>query len=200
MAALANNFAVCNNWYSSLPGPTWPNRFFVHAASSGGLDHSPSILQITKWEILSGFSFPNSTIYDRLQQNNKQYRLYRGRDKPLVGALPSVAALKGIRLKDVRNYKKFENDINDDYPYEYTFIEPNYGDFITGNFSGGQSQHPMDDIRGGEELIKETYEALRKSPLWEKGMLIVTMMNMVFFLIMCRHPKPFPQAIANEKI
>jgi phospholipase C len=68
MAALANNFAVCNNWYSSLPGPTWPNRFFVHAASSAGLDHSPSILQITKWEILSGFSFPNSG-FSRITNN-----------------------------------------------------------------------------------------------------------------------------------
>ena len=26
LTALANNFAVCDNWFSSLPGPTWPNR------------------------------------------------------------------------------------------------------------------------------------------------------------------------------
>src|SRR5438045_2134814 len=41
--ALAKEFVTCDNWLSSLPGPTWPNRMFVHAASSGGLDHSPSI-------------------------------------------------------------------------------------------------------------------------------------------------------------
>jgi phospholipase C len=40
---LAQNFVVCDNWQASLPGPTWPNRFFVHAASSGGLDHSLSM-------------------------------------------------------------------------------------------------------------------------------------------------------------
>ncbi len=26
---LALEFAICDQWFSSLPGPTWPNRFFV---------------------------------------------------------------------------------------------------------------------------------------------------------------------------
>jgi phospholipase C len=38
--ALAREYAVCDNWHASLPGPTWPNRMFVHAASSNGLEHS----------------------------------------------------------------------------------------------------------------------------------------------------------------
>jgi phospholipase C len=38
---LAREFAICDNWYSSLPGPTWPNRFFVHGASSAGWTNSP---------------------------------------------------------------------------------------------------------------------------------------------------------------
>src|SRR5258708_19161069 len=25
---LAREFMICDQWYSSLPGPTWPNRFF----------------------------------------------------------------------------------------------------------------------------------------------------------------------------
>lgn len=39
---LAKEFAVCDHWFSSMPGLTWPNRFFIHVASSGGLDDSPS--------------------------------------------------------------------------------------------------------------------------------------------------------------
>ena len=42
LVALAQEFAVCDNWHASMPGPTWPNRMFIHAASSGGLDHSPT--------------------------------------------------------------------------------------------------------------------------------------------------------------
>jgi phospholipase C len=32
--ALAAEFVVCDNWHASMPGPTWPNRMFVHAADS----------------------------------------------------------------------------------------------------------------------------------------------------------------------
>ena len=42
LTTLAREFAVCDRWFASIPGPTWPNRFFIHAASSGGLDDSPS--------------------------------------------------------------------------------------------------------------------------------------------------------------
>lgn len=36
LQTLAKNFVVCNRWFASLPGPTVPNRLFVHTASSGG--------------------------------------------------------------------------------------------------------------------------------------------------------------------
>src|SRR5580658_9392660 len=38
LVTLAREFALCDHWFSSLPGPTWPNRFFVAAGTSGGLD------------------------------------------------------------------------------------------------------------------------------------------------------------------
>src|SRR5207302_5082671 len=63
--ALAREFAVCDHWFSSMPGPTWPNRFFIHAASSGGLDDSPTALQSLE-TLLRGYAFSNGTIFDRL--------------------------------------------------------------------------------------------------------------------------------------
>ena len=174
LMALAREFAVCDHWYSSLPGPTWPNRFFVHAASSGGLDHSPTTVETLEWEILRGFSLANGTIYDSLVKAGQQWRIYRGVRKPLIGAIPSVAALKGIEISDTKPYEDFAGDVKNEYPYAYTFIEPNYGDIINGSFGGGQSQHPMDDIQHGEMLIKSTYEALRNSPLWLSSILIIT--------------------------
>jgi len=32
----------------------------------------------------------------------------------------------------------------------------------------------MDDVRNGEALIKDVYEAIRQSPVWESSMLIIT--------------------------
>jgi phospholipase C len=64
--ALAREFAVCDRWYAPMPGPTWPNRFFAHAASSAGLDHSPTTAEIILWESLAGLSFNHGTIFDRM--------------------------------------------------------------------------------------------------------------------------------------
>ena len=33
---LAQSFTICDRWYSSVPGPTWTNRFFVHSGTSLG--------------------------------------------------------------------------------------------------------------------------------------------------------------------
>ncbi|HUZ62295.1 MAG TPA: alkaline phosphatase family protein, partial [Acetobacteraceae bacterium] len=34
--ALAEQFVVADHWFSSMPGPTWPNRFFAHTGTSLG--------------------------------------------------------------------------------------------------------------------------------------------------------------------
>src|SRR5580765_4442632 len=41
ISSLAQNFVVCDRWFSSVPGPTWPNRFFLHAATANGLLDTP---------------------------------------------------------------------------------------------------------------------------------------------------------------
>lgn len=177
LATLAREFALCDHWFSSLPGPTWPNRFFVHAASSTGLDHSPSAIETLSHELFSGYRFRNGTIYDLFDRHfpgDKRWRLYRGRKRPRIGAVPCVAALKGIRIKDTHPFENFATDLKGVYPFAYTFIEPNYGDYILHKYTGGESQHPNDDVQNGERLIRSTYEAIRQSPLWLNSMLIIS--------------------------
>jgi phospholipase C len=164
--ALAKEFAVCDNWHASMPGPTWPNRMFVHAASSGGLDHSPSNAEIILWETTEGFVFKNGTIFDRIAAKGLKRRLYAGDDFPMV------AALKSIHLNDIRHYSDFAKDLLQPFDYSYVFIEPSY--MLMDDYKGSTSQHPLDDVALGEGLIKNTYEAIRNSPLWENSLLIIT--------------------------
>jgi phospholipase C len=181
--ALATSFAICDHWYSSMPGPTWPNRMFVHGASSAGLDHTPSTAEILEWESVHGFAFPHGSIYDALTSANLKWRIYNDNtdaysDNPqngsAFGAVPQVSALKGVTLLDINSLTHFAADLQGPYPYQYTFIEPNYGDITSNTYVGGSSQHPMDDVYGGEALIKAVYEAIRNSPLWSTSLLIIT--------------------------
>ena len=196
--ALATEFAVCDAWHSSLPGPTWPNRFFVHGASSAGMTVSPDLDEEAPWETLRGFEYAHGSIYDRLRENHHHWRFYQDKanafsDNPSPpeqgGWISQVAAIKGISLLDIHSLKKFRDDINrmhGDTPVyrdvPYTFIEPNFGasfhseqgDFPGPRYIGGSSQHPEDNCYGGEGLIKYVYESIRNSPLWDSSLLIIT--------------------------
>jgi phospholipase C len=169
--ALAREFAVCDGWHASVPGPTFPNRFFACAASSGGLDHSPKSREIIDWELGPGFPMPNGTIFDALgKEYATGWRIYAG------DSFPMATALKGVHHANVQNFdRSFVTEVkNADYPWLYTWIEPNYGDVAGGTYQGGNSQHPLDGVTQGEALIKKTYEAIRNSPHWDTSLLIVT--------------------------
>ena len=169
--ALAKNFLLCDNWHASMPGPTWPNRLFACAASSNGLDHSPSTGEMIILEMIDGLEFKNGSIFDRLKEKSeKPWRIFAGDEFPLV------SALKGIDpYFDISRYDDFATEVaKPDYPWLLTWIEPNYGDTFNGTFQGGNSQHPLDGVTPGEKLIKDAYEAIRNSPHWETSLLIVT--------------------------
>ncbi|MGA9369816.1 MAG: alkaline phosphatase family protein, partial [Steroidobacteraceae bacterium] len=171
LTTLAKSFAVCDAWHSSLPGPTFPNRLFAMGASSGRLDHSPLTSELLTWEGLDGFVLPAGSIFDALQKKYaaEAWRIYAGSHFPLV------SALKGINTPDVQSIDDFAGDVGKTpYPWRLTWIEPDYGDMVFGTFRGGTSQHPMDTVAGGEQLIKRVYEALRASPVWETSLLIIT--------------------------
>lgn len=169
--ALAREFVVCDNWFSSLPGPTWPNRYFVHAASSAGLDHSPSTEEIVRW-FIDGVPLQKGTIFDKLNQGSKKWHIYRGDEFPQSLSLKSVHFLGDTT--PLRRFQKAVTSTSRPYPYAYTFIEPNYGDILNNSYQHGTSQHPLDNVVCGEWLIKYVYESIRESPVWNNSVLIVT--------------------------
>lgn len=167
LSTLAAEFALFNFWYSSLPGPTWPNRFFIHAATSGGLTDSPSSSQI-----LAGFSFQKGTIYDRLEEGGRSWCIYHD-------GLPQTAGISSLRTEYINPFtEKFQDmedffeDVKQGKLADYNFIEPRYD---TGNnYLDGNSMHPLNDIRKGEALVKRVYEALRNSRYWNDTLLVIT--------------------------
>jgi phospholipase C len=174
MYQLATEFVVCDQWFSSLPGPTWPNRFFLHGASSNGLDHSPSTADMTEWETVDGFKYPNGSIFDAMTTNDITWRLYHDTSGPIEGSISQVSSLHNIQMWNIHEIATFEKDVqSSSYPYQYTFIEPNYGDVVNGSYEGGSSQHPMDGVSNGEALIAKIYGSIRNSPLWDSSLLII---------------------------
>ncbi len=177
MTALAQEFAICDQWFSSLPGPTWPNRFFLLAATSGGLDGSPSTADIISATTVEGYRFSNGNIFDLLDDNCIEWKIFEGDEFPISFALSgmNLNALQG-RFKD---FEDFGSELaKSSFEPKFVFIEPKYGSHsfdVTGpgDFTCGNSMHPLDDVTRGELLVKTVYEAIRNSPHWEKSLLLV---------------------------
>ncbi len=161
LVRLAQEFAICDRWFSSVPGPTWPNRFFVHAATSDG------VVQMGLKFYLR--SYPMRTIYENLAAAGKTWTIY-------FHDIPQALAMRRLRSKkNRRNFHKFarfEPDARSGNLSSYVFIEPRYFNF----FKKWQAndQHPNHDVRWGEALISDVYETLRTSPEWETTLLVVT--------------------------
>lgn len=152
---LARHFMVCDQWFSSMPGPTWPNRFFVHAGSSGGLANSPSNLTTIGSMLWSkvGFSFQYGTIFDRLTKAKRTWRVYHGDHFPQVCAINTMPSVFVASSDKFRPQKRFTQDAADGDLPDYIFIEPDYG--ILSKFRNGNSQHPCGTLSAGEELVAE---------------------------------------------
>ena len=153
LTTLAREFAVCDKWFSSVPGATCPNRRFAHAATSEGY--------------LGGTQKTTEarTIFEVLKARGLSAAIYY-HDVP-----QSLTFTKLLGKQFFKPIQRFWVDLEKGTLPNYVFIEPRYL-----NWPGfpANDQHPSNDMQEGEKLIASLYNAVRKSPLWEKSALIIT--------------------------
>ncbi|MGA8185020.1 MAG: alkaline phosphatase family protein [Terriglobia bacterium] len=155
LTTLAKEFAVCKRWFSSVPGPTWPNRFFAHAATSKGyLDNS----QFHNYDMRS--------IFENLSAAGRTWTNY-------YHEISQTWELQRLDTDSLRNhfkgYGEFRKDAKKGKLPNYSFIEPKYFWW----FGSANDQHPPHSVKAGEALIADVYHCVRTSPLWEKSLLLI---------------------------
>jgi len=156
LTTLAQQYAVCDRWFSSVPGPTLPNRSYAHSATSiGRLDMNPIWLNQSK------------TIYELLGESNVSSKIYF-HDMTMAMTFQQF-------LKNQTNFGTFDDFLdacdNGKLP-PYSFIEPRYNADDTNNLAASD-QHPDHDVAEGETLIQDVYNAVRKSKLWNNTLLLI---------------------------
>ena len=165
LSTLARNFVVCDRWFSSVPGPTWPNRFFVHAATSNGLIESP-----TDAGALAGFlgtRFRLRTIYERLMARGRTWAIYFGDHAQAFG----ISTLHRYASDNFRRFDAFAFDVAAGTLPHYSFLEPTYMD-APGILAG--DQHPPHYLLDGERLIAWVYDTLRgNEAVWRTSLLVL---------------------------
>jgi phospholipase C len=159
---LARNFTVCDRWFASLPGPTWPNRLFVHSGTSLGRVTMPEGVMNANlhW-------YNQTTLYDRLNEKSIPWKIYFG-DIPQSWVLVNQLAPRNmINYHHMQRFYEHAAGAEVDFP-AYAFIEPTY------NPPGANDDHPSHNVLEGERLIAEVYNAVRANDaLWKSCLLVV---------------------------
>jgi phospholipase C len=160
---LAKDFTVCERWFSSLPGPTWPNRFFALTGTSNGKVTMPK--SIDEQDLNRFFEQTQDTIFDRLNEAKVSWKVY-------YYDFPSSLLLNHQRRpENLAQYKlmaDFYVDVqNPGHLPSLSVIEPKY-------FGLDQNDdHPPHNVMKAEKLIADVYNGLRSSPHWASTLLIV---------------------------
>ena len=153
LSALAKGYAVCDHWYASAPTETMPNRAFALAATSQGhMDDS------TK-------TFTCPSIFGSLTTAGLSWRVFGYDRQPLTKA--NFPDITGADPSHFGLFTDFQAAAAAGTLPAFTFLEPSWP-------STGNSQHPNYDVALGEQLIHDTYEALRTGPGWPQTLFVLT--------------------------
>jgi phospholipase C len=160
---LAEQFCVCDRWFSSMPGPTIPNRLYALAGTSDGeTDNPPAAVPFRSYDL--------KTIYDFLPP---------GMWKHFADDVSSLLYFKKYRkiktminvLSD--NSKSFLQLAKKGKLPAFSWIDPNFASWPPGS-KAGNDDHPPLNVRQGQKLVGQVYNALQQSPKWDKTLLVVT--------------------------
>ncbi len=152
LSGLARGYAVCDQWFSSVPTMTLPNRAFLHAGTSLGHMDDASVTLDTQ------------SIFGLLSEHSLNWSIY-GYNLPPLTRL-DFSDTKAAADSHFGLFKDFQAAAAGGSLPPYVFLEPSWG-------SSGNSQHPNYDVALGEQLIHDVYYAVRNSPAWDQTLLIV---------------------------
>ena len=163
---LARNFCICDRWFCSVPGATWPNRLYSVTGRSKGKDNRvppvydlPSFVRHLDRADVPWHWYAHDIASLRLIDSN--YRIGHGSkffwfdrstwlnkttflDHAASGNLPAVS-----------------------------WIDPNFEDLPIVGPNESNDDHPPADVMAGQDLVLKLYNAVVNSPAWKKTLLVI---------------------------
>jgi phospholipase C len=157
----AQNYAICDHWFSSLPAGTQPNRLMAMSGFSN--------------IAVNQFPLPNQKlVYDWLTENKIRWRVYH-EGMPFFAMMlrwiPDLLAETHFRpLKQL--YKDVQNEPPDEFP-QVIFVDPMFTD--APHIGPSSDDHAPSAVKGGQQFLLEVYRSLSLNPdIWNGTVMVVT--------------------------
>jgi phospholipase C len=152
--ALADRYTICDRWFSSAMGPTWPNRYYLHAATSNGSIGNLNLGggdPLSVWELMAERCLPAKNYYAGLVAWYSLAFLKR--------SIGGGGALLPERIEN------FFRDARQGTLPSFAVIDP---DFQMTDL------HPPHTFALAEAFLGAVVRAVEQSPQWPRTLLIVT--------------------------
>ncbi|HXT70572.1 MAG TPA: alkaline phosphatase family protein [Vicinamibacterales bacterium] len=145
------DWTVCDRYFSAIMAPTFPNRFYTHAAQTDRLTNSFELSLLP-------------TIWDSLASAGLEGRYY-------FNDVPFLALWGSKYLPISRPFDAFLADCSTGTLPQVSFVDPR---FVGEEFGLSGDDHPHADIRNGQAFLNQIYRAVTTSPAWASIVLVIT--------------------------
>lgn len=146
--AMADQYTLCQRWYSALLAPTWPNRLHFHGASSQGQKGN---------DLPEGTFYSMLTFWDQLDEAGIDWAYYYS-DLPMLALFGRF----GDRLRRVEEF--FTHAAAGTLP-QVVMVEP---------AAGWNDDHPPHHPIRGQLFVGSIHNALAFGPQWERTLFVTT--------------------------
>jgi phospholipase C len=162
LGTLAREYTTFDHYFASLNAGTWPNRLYQIAAATD--------VDVTGTILSTGVAIPGSkietTIWDRAKDAGLSSGYY-SYGEPMTSVF------------DSKKYQDISHPVDDFFTAaangtlpNITFIEPDFTS--AAEFMGtSNDMHPHGSIRVGDGYIQRVYEAVTRSPQWDRTVLVI---------------------------
>ncbi|PYR68099.1 MAG: phospholipase [Acidobacteria bacterium] len=151
LAKAAPGWTAFDRYFAGILGPTFPNRFYMHAAQTDRLSNTFELSTLP-------------TIWDRLAAAGLTGRYYFS-DAPFLG-------LWGPKYFPIsRTIDHFFDDCASGTLPQVSYVDPS---FLGEEAGTSTDDHPHADIRNGEVFMNTIYQAVTSSPDWKHTVLVIT--------------------------
>ena len=153
--ALYSTFAIGDRYFASVPGPTYPNRFFLLAGTSFGRIRNEFPQKANEY---------GPSIFDRMNAGGVDWKAYYS-DIPFAGFFAGARA----HLDRIVTIDSFFEDAAAGTLPQVAFVDPRFG----GGPETETDEHPPGNVQLGQAFVASVVQAMFESPNWGRSALFV---------------------------
>jgi phospholipase C len=164
---LAQHFAINDRYFSSVLGPTFPNRSYLMTATSFG-----HLTTQDEFPPPGGYKPITGTIFDLLDHNGVSWADYF-QDAPQGGSFRefSATAIDPHFLPLPVFLAQVAGAPGVPALPSVSFVDPTFGLF---DQNAENDEHPPTDIQRGQAFVARMINAVRSGPFWQDSVIFIT--------------------------